>query len=524
MGFKEFTPIGPISTISVVGCISYAIVRHHLMDIRLAITKATIFFIIYLLTFIIPFYIGYMTKSWVLSTLAMAILATIGPIMHKQLQTSAENVLLAKQKRYQKFLLSSAKGMIKEHDLNRLMRLTVYVIKRSVKPQFVAIFLKNESGGYSLQAWRNHVNISKGLTLLTEHKIIQLLNTKQEPIVWEEAVNILPELPLTARLIVPALNDKELLGIMVMGEKEDKTTYTQEDSNIFDILSRQAALAIDNCLYIEAFKRNQQRLFEAEKLAGLGGMAAGMSHQFKNRLHSFTYIGEGVNSVVEFIRKSFPDLLTNNKSFCEQIDYLNICAKDIHSEVCHCSALVNGIVGYSKEKTNTDFKKFSFAEATQTALSLVKIKHECVEKPLPFEFIANIPSDDTLFTVKGSIIEILFNLLDNAYESIDEKIKYRINPEELKTYKPEVKVTLLHTDNHWHISVTDNGVGIKEEDTAKIFAPFFTTKPSGTSGMGMGMYIIKRMIVEQMKGKIWFESRYLHNAVFFISLPTGEAS
>jgi len=501
--------------------IAYAIIKHHLMDIRLAVTKVTIFFIIYLSTFAVPFYIGYKTQSWVLSTLFMAILATLGPIMHRRLQAKAENVLLAKQKRYQKFLLNSARGMIQEHNLERLLNVTIHVIKRSVKPKFVAIFLKAENGSYLLKAWRGHGVSLKDLSLKASHPLVQMLEHKREAVLWDDSKPALIDLPLPARLIVPAHNDKELLGIMLMGEKEDGTPYTEDDCNVFDILSRQAALAIDNCLYMEAARKNQEKLFEAEKLAGIGGMAAGMSHQFKNRLNSFVAIYGDVYLASQYIKDKYPQLLEQDQQLRENIGYLDKSVDDATKEVKRCNALVQGIIDYAKEKTSLEWGHFSFKEALEAGLKLVRIKHQCVDKDLPFEFFAQIPSDDRFHGVKSYVHEILFNLLDNAFEAIEDKIKYHLAPGQAGVYKPMVRVVFSCQQSGIEFLVADNGAGIKDEDKPRIFSPFFTTKSSAISGSGMGMYILKRMVVEQMRGAIHFESCYLEGTTFRVALPAS---
>ena len=60
---------------------------------------------------------------------------------------------------------------------------------------------------------------------------------------------------------------------------------------------------------------------------------------------------------------------------------------------------------------------------------------------------------------------------------------------------------------------------IKDEDKHKIFAPFFTTKTSYKSGSGIGVYVVKRIVEENHKGKIKFTSTYMKGTEFIIQLP-----
>ena len=76
-------------------------------------------------------------------------------------------------------------------------------------------------------------------------------------------------------LIIPAMVKEKPLAFLVLGEKLDNSVYSHDDINVFTILSRQAALAIENCIFFDEFKQVQLQLFQAEKLASIGGIADG---------------------------------------------------------------------------------------------------------------------------------------------------------------------------------------------------------------------------------------------------------
>jgi len=130
-----------------------------------------------------------------------------------------------------------------------------------------------------------------------------------------------------------------------------------------------------------------------------------------------------------------------------------------------------------------------------------------------------IDSSDLIYGVKSQVMESIYNILDNCYEAIKEKMDYHLSEDEKKSFKPLIKLKLTHNEKFSHIEISDNGTGIKEENRQKIFAPFFTTKPSTKSGAGVGMYVVKRIIEENHKGKISFESKYMEGIKFFIKLP-----
>ncbi|MEK6568238.1 MAG: HAMP domain-containing sensor histidine kinase, partial [Candidatus Omnitrophota bacterium] len=70
----------------------------------------------------------------------------------------------------------------------------------------------------------------------------------------------------------------------------------------------------------------------------------------------------------------------------------------------------------------------------------------------------------------------------------------------------------------------DNGLGIKEEDQKKVFTPFFTTKISNRKGTGLGLYVIKKIITENHKGRIQVSSIYKQGTTFSLELTTADTA
>lgn len=123
------------------------------------------------------------------------------------------------------------------------------------------------------------------------------------------------------------------------------------------------------------------------------------------------------------------------------------------------------------------------------------------------EIVLKTHKDNILINADKTQINRLFtNLLQNAIQSVPEKRKAKIV---IGSYEKGDKVT---------ITVTDNGTGIPEEMSNKIFTPNFTTKTSGT-GLGLAMC---KGIVEKSNGRIWFETVVGEQTTFFVELPMVE--
>src|SRR6185503_441150 len=104
---------------------------------------------------------------------------------------------------------------------------------------------------------------------------------------------------------------------------------------------------------------------------------------------------------------------------------------------------------------------------------------------------------------KSQLIRVFNNLLLNALQSIPSQ-------------RPgEVNVITENVDGQIVVSVRDNGIGIPEEEMAKVFIPNFTTKSSGT-GIGLAL---SRNIIESFGGTIYFKSQRDSGTTFFVQLP-----
>ncbi|MFH1771244.1 MAG: ATP-binding protein [Candidatus Omnitrophota bacterium] len=514
----SIVPFGNYLTGVYVVLIAYAILKHRLMDVKVAFTSAGIFTVVYTLVLGFPFWIGYHSKSWLLTGLIMFAFATIGPFIYRALRQKAENILLSQQKHYQKVLLDAAKGMVREHNLERLFKLIVYVVKKAVKIEFVAAFLNDkENKCYRLKAIRGLGNINYDYAIAYDDPAVKLIKHNESFLGYDEMNHVFERFfDKPAHLIVPSYIDKKLVGFLVLGEKINRTFYSPDDINVFEILSRQAALAIDYCLFLDEFKRVQEKIFTAEKLASIGGMADGVAHQIRNRLNSFSIAAGEQKFEIDFFMRDHPKLFSDNEDLKKSYEYLKNLASSIINEVKRTAEIIQGILNYARvEEKETFFSEFSLKDVIDSALSLVKVKHQISQFPLE----TDITAEDIIYGVKAQIMECMYNIIDNAYEAMDEKRSYYLGEEERLRFLPHIFISLVMNETSFLITIADNGLGIQENDRKKIFAPFFTTKSSQISGTGIGMYVVKRMIEENHQGRVWFESEYMEGTTFYIELP-----
>ncbi len=110
-----------------------------------------------------------------------------------------------------------------------------------------------------------------------------------------------------------------------------------------------------------------------------------------------------------------------------------------------------------------------------------------------------------VYADKSQINRLFTNLLKNAEEAVNEDSEDSLN----------IKIKQQRRRKNVLICISDNGTGISEDKCEHIFEPNFTTKSSGT---GLGLAICKR-IVENVHGKIWFETEVGQGTMFFVEVP-----
>jgi len=513
-------PYGNVLVSVYVGLMAYAIVKHHLMDINIALTRAGIFAFVYTFVLGLPLFLGYRYHIWLPATYLAIVLASIGPYIYNRLRQRVEEKLLAEQKRYQRTLVQAAQGMVKVKELKKLVKLITYIITKAVRVKRVGLFLYNkEKLKYELVSSRNMAD--KEMSIGEGDSLIRQIKQAGGPLLEEDIGRVVKNQRGKeevkefykregVQLIVPALNERGLSGFLCLGPKPENKVFTSDDINVFRILANQASMAIDNCRFLEEFKRAEEKVFRADKLATVGTMAEGVSHQLNNRLQVFAAVAGDLIDVVESIRKR-----EEARSLKKEIDYLSYGLEKIEKNVMHSAQIIRGILSYARTEKDRDFRYIDIKEVIKIAVDLLGVKHSVKD------FRPEVKVKGEITPVWGSLAELseaVFNLIDNAYEAIeDKKTRLRVKEDSTEIEK-RIDIELEQRGEKLRMKVEDNGIGIKEENHPKIFAPFYTTKSSAKSGTGLGMYVLRRIIEENHKGKIWFESEYMKGASFYVEL------
>jgi signal transduction histidine kinase len=507
----------------------YAILRYRLMDITVTITRASLFIAVYTLVLGLPFAIAFSFKTWlidkfganwwVVPLVLMAGLATLGPFLYIYLQQRAEERLLREQKRYQNTLKQAAIGMSRIRNLTRLLNLITHIVTKTVKISYAAIYIYNrERQEYLLQVSRDKGRIS--VPRIPEDTVLmERLITTRLPIVYEEIKRQMQDSKdetfekieedmrlLTASVVIPSLLDKKLTAFIVLGDKISGQIYTPDDLNVFQVLASQAALAIENAQFYEEAKEMQAQIAQAEKMATVGTMADGLSHQINNRFYALSLIaGDSIDTI------KMTDTSSCSPEVKAMINQINSALERIQVNVMQGGEVVKGILKYTR-KGEEGMEPLTLDQILDGTIEMVQYKVKLSEIDIIRDYSKDIPK------IKANQVqmqEVFFNFIDNGYDAIVERRNTLKEPD----YRGKITVSVKAKDNILEITVQDNGMGVKNDDIKKIFTPFFTTKASSRKGTGLGLYVIRNIVTETHKGKIAFSSEYKVGTRFIIELP-----
>ena len=456
--------------------------------------------------------------------ISSTILATSGPFLYLYFQKKAEERLFQEQLRYQATLRQASLGMGRIKDLKRLVTLIVHIVTRTVRLEHSMIYLNDsQNKRFYLGASRSRKVRFKPKSIIEyDSPVVNNLSVYKNPIVYDEIkqrtqdygdlhlAHLEAEMKkIDAALVVPSFVDENLIAIVVLGKKISGQMYSDDDLAVFSILANQAALAIENAQFYDDMKQTHEQLFKAEKMATIGTMADGLSHQINNRLHALGFIAGDILDTIKM--KKNMHMPSELREMLIEIEHG---LSRIQDNVSQGGEVVQGLLKYSR-RGEEGFSEVDFDHLIDASIEMTQFKIKSGSIRILREYETKLPKIKGNFT---QLQEVFFNLIDNAYDAMMQR-KEELHEE---GYLPTIKIMAQNTQPDFiNITVEDNGIGIKGEDRQKLFTPFFTTKLSSKKGTGLGLYVIRKLIEDNHGGQVKYESQFLKGTKVHIRLPVA---
>ncbi len=528
---SSFVFAGPLLTVIFVSGVTYTIIKHRFLDIRLIIVRALTYT---LLTFFIA--LGYLALLFNLAFFmgeAKPTLATLQQFITPTfLAIFFVFTFQPLRKLFEKF---TNKFFFKDKydsnqvlwELNRSMastlslsELTQHILKKmlsSIKISYGSIVLvRNQSVIWVDSAGNVRNKNFNGRDIFTIiHESYKPKSRDEQIVIFEELSerkkdlkNIMREHNIT--VVLPLVVRKQLIGGLILGEKHSGEIYSSDDIDLLKIVAPEVGIAVRNALSFEEIKhfnitleeevryatarlkKTNIRLKELDSLKDEFVSIA--SHELRTPMTAIkSYLWMALNQSDQKIKEPLKKYLDISYNSTERL-----------------IRLVNDMLTVSRiERNKIEINKESVDITEIVQLVFDELKISADEKHITFTFTKE---EKKKYMAKGDrekLREVFQNLIGNALKFTPEK--------------GSITVHIGNSGKMVTLSVTDTGSGIRKEEQRKLFKKFSKieysySKHSSQPGTGLGLYISKQ-IISLHNGTIEVQSDIDKGSTFTVLLP-----
>jgi two-component system sensor histidine kinase VicK len=513
----QYNNLGPLFSFPMLVVISYAIVQYHLMDIRTLVRRGTVFTLLFVvLSAILVFGTSFLNNimPFLPAQIATAlIVALLFSPLKRILEMLTDRVFFRRPYHFEKELAELNHFIAHTYKLDDLVLHIVDRLSEVFKLDRAVLFLAEDTGTqYVVRSMRGEGFLPKNILatspiarhlrenvgksnnheneVIERESIIREYSETNDGAIKERLGLLRDELDaLGFQIAVPIFSKKDIVGILLLGEKKSQDPYSVQDLQFLDIVAHEISFSIENLLNID-------RILKLDKAKSEFIMV--VSHQLRTPLSIAKWNTEmlldgGYGAIHEEklekgLEESYRAILKMNEGLNNLIMALQI---------------TEG--GVALQKQNVDFEKEIVApivkdlrEKAQEKKIAVTVRYE-----EGYQAVA-VPCD-------ASKIGFVFrSLVHNAiiYAPAESVVDIFIKKEKGKIV----------------VSVDDLGIGVPHENYADIFQKFWrggearTTSPDG---LGLSLFI-SRAFVAAHGGKLWIEEKNKPGARFVFSIPTKE--
>lgn len=293
-----------------------------------------------------------------------------------------------------------------------------------------------------------------------------------------------------------ALQTGKLDRIARIDTSSGRTTHFEVSASpIFDDRGRvRNVLIVKRDVTLE--KEYQAKFHQAEKMATVGLLAAGVAHEINNPLTAISGFSEAMKRRIPKLRH-----LAREAADRDMVDSFEEYASLILEECNRCRDIVGSLLSFSSKKA----MKLDTLDLNVLVQDTLRILQHQIKLRPGIALIQHLhPEPLVIRGAQGELKQVLLNLILNAMDAIEDEGSITIS-------------TCRETEGHALLIVEDTGQGIEPEVLGKLFLPFFTTKTKGHS-IGIGLSICYN-VIQNHGGEIRVCSDPGKGSIFRVSLP-----
>ncbi len=507
---RTLIPLGPAYTLIFSGALGYAIVKHHLFDIRRVVARS-LAYLLFVSTLIGLYTVSVLAITSVATArssslaqqygpiLAALLLVATGPLLKNVFDRATNKIFYRDAYDPQSFLDQLNKTLVGNIEIGILLRHTALVIEENIKAECHIYVKETETATERIMGTSQKYLKPESFKFMKS----ELLTIKQKTVVAESLESHYSSLreamadndiAVISSLITSYAANQEATAYLMLAPKKSGNAYSKQDIRIINIITDELLIAIQNALRFEEIqsfnitlqkrindataklKRSNEKLKEMDETKD--EFISMASHQLRTPLTSVKgYLSMVLDGDAGKVPKGQEELLNQAYISAQRMVYLI-------ADLLNVSRLKTGKFVIDSTPVNlADMVESEISQLTEVAkghkLSLT------YSKPKDFPLLM---LDET------KTRQVVMNFIDNAiyYTPSGGKIKI-----ELKTDRSSV-----------YFMVKDNGLGVPKEDQGHLFGKFYRAKNAQKArpdGTGLGLFMAKKVITEQ-DGTILFES------------------
>jgi two-component system, NtrC family, sensor kinase len=341
--------------------------------------------------------------------------------------------------------------------------------------------------------------------------------------------------PARALLGVPLLGKERVEGAIALTRLEPGG-FPSRQIEILRTFADQAVIAIENARLfdevqartkelaasLDDLRKAQDRLIQSEKLASLGQLTAGIAHEIKNPLNFINNYSALSRELVDELAEAIKGVPVEEATRNEADELIGAIGGNLDKVVQHgkrADSIVKNMLLHSREGSG-ERSMTNINAMVEEALNLA-YHGARAEKPGFNVTIAKSldPNAGAAEIYAQEMTRVLLNLIGNGFYATAKRKQSQGD----SGYEPTISASTRDRGPSVEIAIRDNGTGISDEVKAKMFNPFFTTKPAG-EGTGLGLSLSHDIVVKQHGGTIEVSTEPGAFTQFAIVLPRGGAA
>ena len=305
--------------------------------------------------------------------------------------------------------------------------------------------------------------------------------------------------------------DGTVVPVSVSADSVEQNGRRMTMSLLYDLTERTLIEAKVLKLNAELEARVELRtreLVQSEKMAALGGLVAGVSHELNTPIGNALVVSSAMHDRV----LKFQDLVSRNelkRSTLERFMADSLEGSElVQRSLQRASELVHSFKQVAVDQSSERQRVFGLNEVVREIIATLKPNL----KKLPWTLEIDIPPDITMHSFPGSLGQVVINLVMNAaLHAFDGRTQGLISVTGRQLDAETVQLVFA-----------DDGVGMTADIVGRIFDPFFTTR-MGQGGSGLGLAIVHQMVTQVLQGRVRVESSPHEGSRFILDLARSIA-